>query len=58
MSFEIGQEVLVRHPNHRCSLIGTIQAIEEDQAYVKLHIPINNNDEYWFELRNLRRFVK
>ena len=58
MKFEIGQQVLVKHPKHRASLIGEIKTIEDNQALVKLFITINNCDEYWFALTTLRRFEK
>ena len=58
MKFEIGQTVLCRHPKHRCSFVGVIQEINEDQAFVKLHLLIDSRDEWWFEMRCLRPYVK
>jgi len=58
VKFQVGQEVLCRHPKHRFSLIGVIQEILDDQALVRLHVPIDNQDEYWFEIRCLRPYVK
>ena len=52
------QTVLCRHPKHRSRLIGTILKIEESMALVELYISINNQKQFWFELRNLARLEK